>query len=261
MSQADSIKPDPIKPDPTKPELIKPGAHQLAVIQREFEDPETLARTFALEMADRLRKAIDMRGHALIALSGGKTPRRFLEYLGQQELDWGRTTITLADDRWVAADSPRSNERLLRETVLCGNARDAKFVPLHVDAPTPEQGLAVVAERIAQLALPFDAVVLGMGDDGHCASLFPGGDHLQAALDPHSQTQVLPMRAPDAPEPRITLTLATLVRTRRMYLQIEGPTKGALFTRIRDGDPDFVDAPVRHVLQHSNAIPIVYHCP
>ncbi|MGA9333981.1 MAG: 6-phosphogluconolactonase [Rudaea sp.] len=233
---------------------------RLELVQHEFDDSETLARTFARETADALREAIAARGHALIALSGGNTPRRFLERLGEQQLDWARTTITLADERWVPPDNARSNEHLLRETLLRGNAGAAHFVSLHVDTPTPEQGLAVVAERIANLVMPFDVVVLGMGDDGHCASLFPDGDNLQAALNPLGELRVMPMRAPDAPEPRITLTLAALIRTRRMYLQIEGETKGRLFARIRDGDPAFSDAPVRSVLEHSHVVPIVLHC-
>jgi 6-phosphogluconolactonase len=231
------------------------------VLERDFADSEMLAQALAQAVATDLRAGIDLRGAALLALSGGSTPRRFLQVLAMQALDWSRVTVTLADDRWVAAGDARSNERLLRETLLLGTAAQARFVPLHVAAADPETALATIAANIARLDLPFDAVVLGMGLDGHCASLFPGGDRLLEALRPDGAARVLPMRAPEAAEPRMTLTLSALVSTRALYLHIEGTAKKAVLDHSLDGDPQFAEAPIRAVLHHSPVKAEVFWCP
>ena len=233
----------------------------IKLVEHDFSDDETLATALAKVVAGNLRDAITSRGAALLVLSGGNTPRRFLQCLSEESLNWTCVTITLADERWVPPSDPRSNERLLRETLLSGKAEAAHFVPLYVDAPTPEQGLDAVRKNVDALTLPVDVVVLGMGLNGHCASLFPHGDHLQAALDPDSGTRVLPMRAPDADEPRITLTLAALVKTRAMYVQIEGADKRAVLQHIVNGDAGFVDAPIRNVLQHSQVPAQLFRSP
>jgi 6-phosphogluconolactonase len=233
----------------------------VAIAERRFADGETLAQALAQDVANDVRAGIQARGEALIALSGGTTPRRFLELLGQQALDWAHTTVTLADERWVPAQDPRSNERLLRETLLRGAAAAAHFVPLYTTAPTPQEGYATIAANVAKLHFPFDAVVLGMGTDGHCASLFPDGDRITQALQPDAQARVLPMLAPSAGEPRITLTLAALVDTRALYLHFEGAAKSQAFQSIQQADPTLANAPIRSVLQHSPVLPKLFRCP
>ncbi len=224
-----------------------------------FADDAALAESFAQTVAANLRAAIDARGRALIGLSGGSTPREFMKHLSNQHLDWSRVTVTLCDDRWVPPTNERSNEHLLRETLLRNRAAKATFAPLYIDAPDPEAALADVQRNVAKLVLPFDAIVLGMGSDGHTASLFPGGDRLAEASNPATPARVLPMRAPDAPEPRITLTLPALVDTRALYLHIEGTEKKTVFDNaMTSGDSS---APIRNVLQASRVTPIVYWCP
>jgi 6-phosphogluconolactonase len=233
----------------------------IAIERRDFSDGETLARALALDVANYLRAGIDVRGDALLALSGGTTPRRFLQLLGQQSLDWSRTTVTLADERWAPPQSPRSNEHLLRENLLLGAAKAANFVPLYVTAETPDAGHATIAANVAKLHFPFDAVVLGMGLDGHCASLFADGDRIDEALQPDAQALVMPIRAPSADEPRMTLTLAALVNTRALFVQIEGEAKNRVFEHIQHCDPAMVEAPIRSVLQHSPVTPSLFWCP
>jgi len=233
----------------------------VAIVERVFADAETLAQTLALNVANELRTGIAARGEALVALSGGTTPRRFLELLAQQSLDWTRTTVTLADERWVPPQNPRSNERLLRETLLRGAAAAAHFVPLYTAAAGPEQGCASIAANVAKLHFPFDAVVLGMGNDGHCASLFADGDRIDDALRADAEARVMPMHAPSAGEPRMTLTLAALVNTRSMFVHIQGAEKDDVFARIQRDAPGLAQAPIGKVLQHSPVMPILFRCP
>ncbi len=228
----------------------------------EFTGQWALAEALATAVADDLRDAIRARGSATLVLSGGTTPRRFLEALGRQPLAWRAVAVTLADERWVPVDHARSNERLVRDCLLHGDAAAATFVPLYLpEASEPEVALADIEANIAALSLPFDVVVLGMGNDGHCASLFPGGDRLDEALRADGAALVLPMRAPDAGEPRITLTLPALAQTRAMYLHIEGAEKKSVLERALSRTAPFERAPIATVLEHAAVAPEVFYCP
>lgn len=233
----------------------------LPVTTHSFTDCHALAAALAERVADRLRAGLVERDVAVLAVSGGRTPLAFFELLARAPLDWARVQITLVDERWVDEDDPRSNARLVRQHLLRDAAAAAHFVPLFTGAATPEEGQAEAARRVHALPLPFDAVVLGMGLDGHTASLFPGGDQLAAALDPHRPAGVLPMRAPDAGEPRITLTLSTLLQTRQLFLHIEGEAKREVLAQARLGLGEAAAYPVRAVLKQSPVPVAVYWCP
>jgi 6-phosphogluconolactonase len=227
----------------------------------DFTDGRALASALAERVANALRTGIAGRGTGLLAVSGGRTPLAFFERLSQATLDWSRVQVTLVDERWVDEHDPRSNARLVREHLLRDAAAAATFVPLYTGAATPEQGQADAGRRVHALPLPFDAVVLGMGLDGHTASFFPGGDQLEAALDPNQPGGVLPMRAPGAGEPRITLTLPTLLQTRQLFLHVEGEDKRQVLARARSGQGDGAHYPVRAVLERAPVPVAVYWCP
>ena len=227
----------------------------------EYAGPWALAEALAAAVAGNLRRGVIERGAATLVVSGGNTPRRFLETLARETLPWAQTTITLADERWVPPDHARSNERLLRETLLRGAAATARFVPLYRAAPTPDSAIAQIEADLDALSLPFDVVVLGMGTDGHCASLFPGADNLAEAMQADGTKRVLPMRAPAAEEPRITLTLAALTQARAMYLHIEGAQKRTVLEQALTATATFTQAPVADVLRRARTQPHIFHCP
>lgn len=228
--------------------------------EHRYADSNALADALAQSVADDLRSGIAARDGATVVVSGGTTPKRFLAKLAQQDLDWTKVTITLADERWVLPTHARSNEHLLRNTLLTGCAAAATFVPLYTDAPDPESGLAEIAERIGALPLPFEAVVLGLGNDGHCASLFPDGDRFAQACDAANPARVSPMRSATAGEPRMTLTLATLVATRALYLHIEGADKQAVLAHVRAGEGVYARSPLRTLLRAARVPLNVYTC-
>lgn len=218
------------------------------VEMREFADGEELAGALANAVARRLNATIDARGSALLVLSGGTTPKRFLARLKQQPIDWVRLVVTLTDERCVPADHPRSNSRLLREQLLDGPAAQARYVPLHSDADD-------LAARTAELAqLPPPAVtVLGLGTDGHIASLFPDGDAIDAALAPDAPP-LLYMNSPSVPERRVTYSLAALARSAALFLHIEGEAKlEALERSLAAGDDPHQPLPA---LSRTAAAPI-----
>ena len=218
--------------------------------RREFADGEALAQGLTDWTAEHLREAIAARGVALLIVSGGKSPARFFDLLSNVDLDWPRVTITLADERRVADDSPRSNARLVRERLLQNRAQAASFTPL-ADVRLPaDRELAAASARIANLPSPADVVVLGMGDDGHTASWFPGADGLAEAIDPGARQLVAPIVAADAPEPRLTLTGRVLLRARAIALEIEGEAKLATFAAALEPGPEEA-MPIRAVLRRA----------
>jgi 6-phosphogluconolactonase len=217
---------------------------------REFDDGEELAQGLADWTAERLGEAIAARGVALLIVSGGKSPARFFDRLSNIDLDWPRVAITLADERRVADDSPRSNARLVRERLLQNRAEAASFTPL-ADVRLPEdRELAAASARIANLPSPADVVVLGMGDDGHTASWFPGADGLVEAMDPGARQLVASIVAADAPEPRLTLTGRVILRARAIALEIEGAAKLATFAAALEPGPEEA-MPIRAVLRRA----------
>ena len=233
----------------------------LNVTTHSFTDSKAQATALAERVAERLRRGLAERGHAVLAVSGGSTPKGFFDRLSREKLDWAKVQVTLVDERWVADTDERSNARLVQTTLLQHAAAAARFVPLYTGDATPETGLATADARIDALALPFDAVVLGMGDDGHTASFFPGGDHLVEALDLDGRARVLPMRAPGAGEPRITLSLPTLLETRALYLLVAGEKKRDLLADARLGLDAAQHYPVRAVLTQQRVPVAVYWCP
>lgn len=193
--------------------------------RHQFEDSDSLAQGLATRIARQLRWAIKQNGRASLAVSGGSTPKKFFRALSEKELAWDKVVITLVDERWVPASSPRSNAGLVKKNLLRGLAKAATFVSLYARADDPEAGIDKVEENLGAVPMPFDALILGMGLDGHTASFFPGGDNLKAALDLGSEAIVVPMRAGGAGEPRITLNLATIAKANLVVLHIEGDEK------------------------------------
>lgn len=214
---------------------------------RQFADAAVLARALAADVADTLERAIQARGNATLAVSGGSTPKRFLAELSKEEIDWSRVTVTLVDERWTDEESERSNARLVRSLLLQNNAAQAVFVPLWRRADMPEDAIGAVRASVAAIGLPFDAVVLGMGADGHTASFFPNGDGLDAATDPHTRMRIEIVRSDAAGEPRVTLTLPFILSAGFLALHIEGAEKRRVFEQAcQPGEAD--DMPIRHVL-------------
>lgn len=220
----------------------------IAPTRRDFPTPASLAAAFARWTAERLAEAVEARGAALLVVSGGTTPLLYFQELSEQPIDWSRVAITLADERRVPDDDPRSNARLVRRALLRERAASAQFVPLADWRLNEDLELAAANARIAALPSPADLVVLGMGEDGHTASWFPNAEGLAEAIDPGARTLVAPIRAPGAAEPRLTLTGRVILRARALALHIEGQKKLATLDKAL-GDGPSEAMPIRVVLR------------
>lgn len=225
--------------------------------RRDFRDREQLAEALAEAVAGSLKAGVKARGAGSLAVSGGTTPARFFAALAERDdVPWDKVTITLVDERWVDESSDRSNARLVKQSLLTGRAALARFVPLYQGGDAPDARTASAAQ--STVPMPLDAAVLGMGNDGHTASFFPGGDTLAEAL--RSAGPVVAIRAPGAGEPRVTLTLPVLLAARALFLHIEGETKLETLARA-EADGPVEDMPVRAVLRQGSTPLTIYWCP
>ena len=211
-----------------------------------FTSSAKLAEGLANDVASWLQDAIAARGFAVLAVSGGSTPKPFFNALSKQKFDWQNVQITLVDERQVDETSARSNAKLVKESLVQNAANAAQFVPLFQNP------------NAANLSR-FDVAILGMGNDGHTASFFPGGDNLTAALDVNQVHSIIPMIAPGAGEPRLTFTLPRLLAARKLCLHIQGDDKMKVLETALAGT-DFAEMPVRAVL-HSPKPTTLYWCP
>ena len=219
-------------------------------VQR-YADAETLSRELSAQIAMALSAAIDARGLASLIVSGGRSPVRLFENLRTQPLDWSRVCVALADERWVGPGDSASNERLVRGVLLQDHAAVARFHGLKNGAPTPDLGAVSAWETFARVPRPFDAVVLGMGDDGHTASLFPGSPNLASALNRSAAAGCVGMWSPTAPQARLSLNLTALLDSRRVVVLISGEGKWRSYAAACA--PGAVeDMPVRAVLRQTH---------
>ena len=200
----------------------------------EATNANELSQLLTDAVAQALRLAIDEQGKASLLVSGGSTPVPFFDRLSQQQLDWQKVVVTLADERWVPYEHDDSNERLVHEHLLQNYAASAQFCSLYdATAATPEAGSLVVSERLtAQLPMPITVLILGMGTDGHTASLFPDTDGLEQAMALDNPATVQIMHPDASPHARITLTRRALLESTHRFLHITGSAKKALIDDI-----------------------------
>ena len=213
---------------------------------KEYPDAELMMIDLANQLVGDLENALLTHDRVSFAVPGGTTPGPVFDTLSAVDLGWARIDVMLTDERWVPETSDRSNTRLLRERLLVDKAASATLIPLYADAPTPEDKLPSLAAALDPL-LPILVMLLGMGADMHTASIFPEADQLDAALN--GSDNLVAMRAPGAPEPRITLSAKVLKGAMYRHIVIIGDEKRAALNKARYLKPH--EAPVAAVLSGS----------
>lgn len=204
---------------------------------RKFASRASLDQQLAKDVAQTLREAIAKRGKASIVVSGGSTPKGFFAALAQETLDWEQLTVALADDRWVPEEHRDSNERLVKELLLSHAASAAKFLSLTTSDAHPRSAVGEITERFSELGT-VDVVILGMGGDGHFASLFPDSNTLELGLDMHSGQTFIAVDPPAAPHTRMSMTLPRILDAQRVMLHIVGEDKRTVLERaISEANP------------------------
>jgi 6-phosphogluconolactonase len=214
------------------------------MILQSFSSPTALAKAVAVRTAAILDQAIADRGRALLALSGGSTPKLYLPALDQAFAHWDKVEAFLTDERWVPTDHPDSNEALIR-----GILPRVRLTGLVNDAADPEAGLGETRQRLATLPEPWDLALLGMGEDGHIASLFPD----TGAIDDPDPYCTAVLNAPLYP--RLSLSAEALLRFSHRFLVISGKAKHEMLTTKKHGD-----RPVHWLLENAGGTELFY-CP
>lgn len=222
-----------------------------------FPDSASLALQLATDVAAGLAQALLARDEARLVVSGGKSPVPFFVALRSADIHWDKVRITLADERWVAPDDPNSNERLVREHLLKENAATATLIGLKQPLPTAAAGCVTAWREALDTGMEADELILGMGEDGHTASLFPNMPGIEDAMNPKRWCGLVPARAPVPPTERISLNLSALLSARSIRLQMPGASKRALLEQIL-ATPDAARWPVAAVLNQSKTPVTVY---
>jgi 6-phosphogluconolactonase len=212
----------------------------IAEMLETYASSSAMAQACAEAVERQLAEGLAARGRASLVVTGGRSPGPVYDRLRDAGLDWAHVAVTLSDERQVDADSPNSNARLLRERLFQGPAAKAQFLPL-----------TDYAEPALKKLMPFDAVMLGMGEDGHIASLIPGSPVMALGMDPDGQALIAesPQGFGSPPVARITLTLAALLQSRAIFLLIAGEAKRQVIARAEAGE----DLPVRAILSQDRA--------
>ena len=206
-----------------------------------FPTLETWAASIAGRLEETLGEAAIANGAAVFAGPGGSTPSPVYARLAQADIGWSKIAVTLVDERYVPETSPESNARLIRDVLLQGPAAAARFVPLYHPAVTVDRAAAMAAHALDEAGRRFDAVLLGMGEDGHICSMFPASPTLKTLLSPTLKPTVLGVpHGRDGAAPsleRLSINLPYLMSAGRVILGLKGAEKRAVFEREAAGDP------------------------
>jgi 6-phosphogluconolactonase len=227
--------------------------------QLDFVGAESLDVALVADVVAALGADIERQGSAILVVSGGRTPVGFMQRLSRQSLAWQQVTVTLADERWVGADDADSNEKLVRDHLLVNAASVAGFVGLKNAAATAAEGEVVANDSLGKLG-KFSVVMLGMGEDGHTASLFPGAANLARGLDMTSGRACVAMTPLHAPRERMSLTLPRLLASSKIFLHLCGEGKRQVMVEALAGD-DVLALPVRAMLMQQQTPVTVYISP
>lgn len=217
---------------------------------RKFEHRQEASRAAAALLADMLGERLEesSNSRATLVVSGGSTPGPCFDYLSNEDLDWQRVTVIPSDERWVPADHPDSNERLVRSRLIRDRADSAGFLSFYREGLTAEQAPEHVERDLRALAQTFSAALLGMGEDGHFASLFPDFEALEEALEPRGERHCILVKTAGSPYLRISLTLSALLGSKRCILLIFGGEKLRVLEAAQRGDSDY---PIESMLKNS----------
>ena len=219
----------------------------MAISEEKFPTIELACKALAQAMTETIQQAIALRGSALIAVSGGRTPQAVFRYLSEADIDWSKLVVALTDERWVPSHDDASNEKLARNYLLQGVANAAIFIPMFGGESSPDVGFEACEARMSTLALPFDAIYLGMGEDGHFASLFPGEGAIEA-----SGSTCVSVPARGSRQARMSLTAGTILSARQVFLLYAGEEKREKYLQAMEPG-SAADLPLRLLLNQAEA--------
>lgn len=216
-----------------------------------YADREACVRGLAAEITACLRASLVEEGRARMLMPGGGSPLALFPLLAAEPLDWGRVDTSPGDERWVDREDSKSNFRQLRDGLPQACCLDPRL------AAEPREAAALWGEQMREW-LPFSVVLLGVGDDGHFASLFPGMPGLVDALDPSAEPAGLVGVAPDEPHTRLSANLAMLLASDWVGLLVFGEAKKRVIYAALADQESSRSQPI-HTLLHNGVRPVHIH--
>ncbi len=227
---------------------------------QEFIDRKALTTELADQIGKLLTAGVTDTGQASLAVSGGSTPVELFEVLSDLDIPWQQVVITLVDERWVAPDEPDSNEHLVRSHLLKDKALAATFIGMKNSAATASAGEKECEQKLHKVPRPFDVLILGMGNDGHTASLFPGAKKLSLATDMDLGQTCMGIAPLTAPHERMTLTLPAILDSRQIFLHITGQEKHDVLQKAQ-AEGLVEEMPIRFILRQQTTPLSVFWAP
>jgi 6-phosphogluconolactonase len=225
-----------------------------------FSERTELVIELAKRIGNLLTWGIRENGRASLAVSGGSTPVALFEHLSNLDIPWPQVSITLVDERWVDPSEPDSNEHLLKTRLLKNKAAAATFIGMKNKAATASAGESECEQQLQNIPRPFDVLILGMGNDGHTASLFPGAEKLPQATGMNSGKACIGIAPLTAPHERMTLTLPAILDSKQVFLHITGQGKRDVLQQAQADGP-IEEMPIRFILQQQTTPVSIYWAP
>ncbi|WP_444995773.1 6-phosphogluconolactonase [Aliikangiella sp. IMCC44359] len=245
-------------------ESKKQSALEQEPIERFFSSQDELHHSLFANTHYQLEKAIQTRGKATFMVSGGSTPLPLYRSLSKAPLAWHKIDVGLVDERWVSPLDAKSNEKSIRQNLIVNNAANANFITMKTDATTADIAQLEVNQEYKKLDSPYDVTILGMGKDGHIASLFPNADGLKNALN-NTNLLCCAIKAKQSEvtgeqTERMSLTLNALKNSRLIKLIITGKEKLEVYQKAFSGN-DHASLPIRSIIQQTSTPVVVYWAP
>lgn len=212
-----------------------------------FTHSDELLSALCTAIVANLEEAISKKGSAVLLVSGGSTPKPLFKRLSETPIAWENVRIGLCDERWVNPEHIDSNEKSVRELLLREYASKARFVGLYCSGMSADEAQDVCSKRVKNELWPIDVCILGMGDDGHTASLFPHNPKLLEGLEEKNENLCIAITPETAPHPRMSLTFSAIISAGNLYLHFEGEKKRLVFNEALHGD-DTEAMPIRAFL-------------
>ena len=233
------------------------------IVEKFFANKDELTAELSSSLEQSLVAGIKEDGRAVLMVSGGSSPAPAYKHLSNLELDWASSDVAMVDERWVDADHEKSNEAFIKSTLLQNHGAAANFVTMRNDALTAQNGVAECEAAYKALKRPFDVTILGMGPDGHTASLFPYAEGLEHGLATDDLVCAINAIESDVTgkiTERMTLTLSAIADSKVVKLLISGEEKLAVYKQAKEGGA-VADMPLRAVLNHPHINIEVYWAP
>lgn len=213
-----------------------------------FTTQPKLLDALSQQIVKDLLEAIRCNGKASLLVSGGSTPKPLFEMLRRVDLPWEKVVVGLCDERWVPSTHEDSNELFVKTHLLQEHAGRARFIGMYYDGVSSVEAQQTCTDTLKQELFPFDVMILGMGTDGHTASLFPENERLEKAFDLNRNEICIAIEPTTAPHARMSLTRSAILSAKHLYLHFEGKEKLDVYREVISGD-DMNELPVRSILQ------------